>query len=67
MKTEEQVKDIIRQLNGCLIEYKNIALDSLYRGENDKVIEYLDSINNVKYGIKLLEYVLSDECVYDGF
>lgn len=63
MKTEQQLKDIIRYLNGKVIEHKNDALDNLYKGNEVEVVRMLGELQQLRYGIELLQYILDDNCV----
>lgn len=60
MKTEEQVKDIIRQMNGEIIKYKAEAIDNLYKGKEEQAIACLEALKCLRYSLKFLEYILDD-------
>lgn len=63
MKTEAQVKDIIRHLNGLIIENNTEAIDNMYRGKEAQSIEIIARIRSLRYGIELLNYILDDTCL----
>lgn len=63
MKTEEQVKDIIRHLNGNIIQRNIIAIDNLYQGNTREALSNMATLEQLRYTVKMLEYILDNDCV----